>query len=94
MELIIFSTSYRKIFLTCCQQASEYTAAADGLQQVWAMVFVREAYPSAGRTALIEIDETIVVKLAGQGAFERGLAYFDEGRVSAVEEAAVAMSQF
>ena len=35
--------------------------------------------------ALIDITERLLVKLAGQGAYERGVNYFTDGRVTAVE---------
>ena len=35
--------------------------------------------------ALIEISESLLVKLAGQAAYERGSAYCDDGRVSSVD---------
>jgi len=35
--------------------------------------------------ALIEITERLLVKLAGQGAYERGVSYFADGRVTAIE---------
>jgi len=34
---------------------------------------------------MIEITEALLVKLAGSGAYERGLNYFSEGRVTAIE---------
>ena len=36
-------------------------------------------------SGLIEITEALLVKLAGPGAYERGLNYFAEGRVTAIE---------
>jgi uncharacterized Zn finger protein len=38
-----------------------------------------------GANGLIEISESLLVKLAGQAAYERGSAYFDDGRVSSVD---------
>lgn len=48
-------------------------------------VIIFSRYTPAWRSKLIQIDEPLLVKLAGRGAFERGLDYFDEGRVSDIE---------
>ena len=49
------------------------------------MIFDRDSWRSIGRIELVEINEELLVELAGRGAFERGAVYFEEGRVSDVE---------